>query len=371
MSKRRRRREEQRRFGSRAPEIGGTEKVTARIRGLDELPILQARNAFEDGQWAVAVERAEVASGLEPSEKAMIVGESSFRLARRAVLVGQFGKAKEHAERAVRARPGFRPYQEQLAMVRRAAARILHQGADRYFSGYYGSTSGNWWEQDLLGAVRGWEGQSASIEAPMIMQEVRREALEDIYALGTYVPWHDGRPPKFTQYVRQLKAHGKTVEQAAILLWQGLTQDMDSTAPDWIEQIDVVVPMATSWRSFEEREIEVSERLASELASMLCVPMVDAFERDPDAMATHTQGDHARRLQALIGELRTKNLGVSDLMNARGVLIVDDIVTYGSTFEACARKLKDELPEVRCWGAALAYTETQARRKKAERERGL
>src|SRR5206468_389998 len=113
--------------------------------------------------------------------------------------------------------------------------------------------------------------------------------------------------------------------------WQGLTRDADSTAPDWIEDVDVVVPMATGWRSYEARGIELTEALAEDLAALLCVPMVDVFERDPEAGATHHLSGYRPRLDALARELRVKNLDVADLARAQGVLILDDVVTYGAT----------------------------------------
>jgi hypothetical protein len=47
------------------------------------------------------------------------------------------------------------------------------------------------------------------------------------------------------------------------------------------------------------------------------------------------------------------------------VLVVDDVVTYGSTFEACALRLKDVFGIPRVYGAALAYTQTPGRQQRA------
>lgn len=339
-------------------------------RQVGDLSASLGLKALSRGRWREALDYADQAKSSAPQIAAQITAQASFRLARRAVLRGDFSAARQYAETAVALCPGERSYQYQLTAIRRAAGRVLRESNQRFFPDTVGSSSGRWWGQDLLSAVRGWDGQGASVEAPLIMRDIRREHLDDIYALGTYRPWHDGIPPRYTQYIRELKRHGRTVAQAAILLRQGLTGDTESRAPDWIEDIDVVVPMATGWRSFEARDgLEITEALAEELAALLCVPFVDVFERDPDAGATHHLGGYRARLDALVDELRVKNIATADLAGANGVLIVDDVVTYGATFEACARRLREAHPHLRCYGAALAYTQTQGRLETALAER--
>jgi hypothetical protein len=325
-----------------------------------------ADSELRAGHWRNALDYGEQARDSDPDLALEVIGEANFRLARRSILKADFATARRHAEQAVAARPEEHVFQIQLTLVRRAAGRVLRERDQRFFPDSIGVSSGQWWKQDLLARVRGWDDQKACVAAPVIMGEIKREHLEDIYALGTYVPWHEGGiPPRFTQYVRELKKHARTVPQAALLLWQGLTTDTASAAPDWIDEIDVVVPMATGWRSHEVRGHELTEQLAAELSQLLCLPTVDAFERDPDAVATHHFGSFRPRLDTLLDELRVKNVGVADLARARGVLIIDDVVTYGATFEACATRLSEVYPHLRCWGAALAYTQTQSRLRKA------
>lgn len=313
---------------------------------------LAARN------WDDAIRFAEQGTSADPVRAGHLVAVAAYRLARRAALNGDFAGAIKWAERARSADPQNQACQEQLAMLRKAAGRVLRSYDERFFPDAIGSGSGQWWRGDLLERVRGWDGQAASVPAPTIMGEIRREHLEDVYAVGIYRPWHDGIPPKFTKWIRELKRHSKTLDLAAVLLYQGLTRDVASTAPSWIEEIGVVVPMATHWRSYEERGHELTEPLARELAAMLCVPYVDIFERSSEAIPTHHRSGYKPRVDALVDELRLKGDGGAALRSASGVLIVDDIVTYGATFEACARTIRAVHPHLRCWGAALAYTQT-------------
>jgi len=327
-----------------------------------------AQSELAAGNWEAALEYANAVAETDLKAAKPIIAEASFRLARLAALDADFATAQAHAERAVECAPKERRYQIQLSMIRKARDLVIREVSSPLFPDATGSAA-QLWSDALLVKVRGWDGQQASVPAATIMGEIVREHLEDIYALGIYTPWHEGIPPLFTQYVRALKKEGKTVGQAAALLWQGLTRDHDSSAPEWIDQIDVVIPMATSWRSYEVRGHEVTEDLARGLSQRLCVPCLDVFERDPDVAATHQLSGYEPRLAALRREIRIKAGHVADLREAQGALIVDDVVTYGSTFEACALRLKETHPNLRCWGAALAYTQTRARLARANADR--
>jgi predicted amidophosphoribosyltransferase len=338
------------------------------MEGVAEVSLQMAKQALMAERWTEAVGFAERGAAADANGAGELIAVASLRLARRAALEGDFAGAVKLAETACTADPRSDAARRRLALLRKAAGRVSRVAGSGHFPDTIGMTSGQWWKGDLLRAVRGWDDQGASVPAPTIMAEVIREHLEDIYALGIYRPWHDGIPPKFTQYVRELKKQGATVEQAAILLYQGLTRDVQSSAPGWIEQIDAIVPMATGWRSYEERGREITEDLADGLAAMLCVPCVDIFERSADATPTHQLSGYEVRVEAIVSELRLKNTGGELLRDASGVLIVDDVVTYGSTFEACARKIREVYPQMHCWGAALAYTQTASRLEKVERE---
>jgi predicted amidophosphoribosyltransferase len=199
------------------------------------------------------------------------------------------------------------------------------------------------------------------------MESIQRPALSGVYAVGVYQPWHVGGPmPLFTRYVKELKGHGKTIRLAAVLLRQGLTEEVD-----WIEDVDVLVPMATSLRSYEARGFELTEELTAEVGRLLCAPVVDALERQGDPSETRGEGGYRERALALASTLTVKKQHSALLREAAGVLVVDDVVTYGATFEACAIKLLEAYPGMRVYGAALAYTQTPERRAQAMREQAM
>ena len=68
----------------------------------------------------------------------------------------------------------------------------------------------------------------------------------------------------------------------------------------------MLVPIATSLRSYENRGFELTEELAEELGLRLCLPVVDAFEVDPDGEATHYLSGYRQRARALADSLWLK-----------------------------------------------------------------
>jgi predicted amidophosphoribosyltransferase len=334
--------------------------------GFGNVSLQLAVAELEAGRWRRAFEFAESALTTDPEGARDVMAEASAREAKRSALKGDFPSAERYAKRALDLRPGWPAYQERRRLIGEAKATVLRNIREPLFPDTYGPTAGRWWEYDLLGRVRGWDGSRETVVVPMIMEEITRRAVEDVYAVGVYQPWHvSGPTPLFTRYVKELKKHGKTMRLAAVLLRQGLTEETH-----WAEEVDVLVPMATSLRSYEARGFELTEELTAELGRLLCAPVVDALERAPEAGATHTQGGYRERAAALAATIAVVKGRSALLRDAGAALIVDDVVTYGATFEACALKLREAYPQLLVYGAALAYTETPERRARAQRERG-
>lgn len=317
-----------------------------------------ARSELKQRRWKDAYAYAEASRSAEPQGAELVMAEASARQARRAALWGRFAEARQCAARAIELRPHEARYQRQRHLISRAAAAVIEAHGEPLFGGL---ATGHWWEADFLALVRGWDGSGETVSAPIILQETARTAVADVYALGAYQPWHVAGPePLFTSYIKAFKRGGKTIPIAAMLLRQGLVLETE-----WIEEVDVIVPMATSLRSFEARGFELTEELADELGLRLCLPVVDVFEVDPQAGATHQAGGYADRARTLAGALRVKRDNAAVLESAEGVLVIDDVVTYGSTFEACAHALQRTFGVQQVYGAALAYTDTPQRRARA------
>ena len=150
------------------------------------------------------------------------MAEASARQARRSALNGDFQDAQLGAHRAVELRPAEVGSRQRELLIRRAAETVLRDYGLSPFPDTLGPGRGNWWEFDLLSRVRGGDDGVTTVQAPLIMGEIARSVVEDVYVVGIYQPWHVGGPvPLFTQYIRALKPGGETLPYAAMLLRPG------------------------------------------------------------------------------------------------------------------------------------------------------
>jgi hypothetical protein len=262
-----------------------------------------ARQELRASRWRRAFEYAEAALPVDREGARAAMAEASAREAKRCALRGDFGTADVYAKSALELRPGWPAYQERRRLIVEAKSAVLRDIHEPLFPETVGPTAGRWWEYDLLGGVRGWDGSRETVPAPMILESAKHTAVEDIYAVGIYQPWHVAGPsPLFTRYVKALKDAGKTIRLAAVLLRQGLTEETD-----WIEDVDTLVPMATSLRSYEQRGFELTEELTAELGRLLCAPVIDALERSANAGETRHAGAYRERASALAGTVQSRS----------------------------------------------------------------
>ena len=113
---------------------------------------------------------------------------------------------------------------------------------------------------------------------------------------------------------------------------------------------DLVVPVPLHPARLRERGFNQAELLAKILAQKINIPLGCALERIRYT-TTQTAFDRVERMENLRGAFRLrKKIGVRGLH----VLLVDDILTTGSTLSECARVLREA-------GARSVYAVTAAR----------
>ncbi len=122
------------------------------------------------------------------------------------------------------------------------------------------------------------------------------------------------------------------------------------------EPIDRLVYVPLSEKAFREREFNQSERLASALSAMLHIPVSDALVKLYDIPPQKRLGIRARSGNVL------GVFGVVDpSVRGKTVLLVDDVLTTGSTLNECAKMLK-------LYGAKRVLAITFAVRKHKEKK---
>jgi ComF family protein len=113
---------------------------------------------------------------------------------------------------------------------------------------------------------------------------------------------------------------------------------------------DLVIPVPLHPARLRERGFNQAELLAKILAQKINIPLGCALERIRYT-TTQTAFDRVERMENLRGAFRLrKKIGVRGLH----VLLVDDILTTGSTLSECARVLREA-------GARSVYAVTAAR----------
>lgn len=120
-------------------------------------------------------------------------------------------------------------------------------------------------------------------------------------------------------------ARGKTF---GILLAQA-TRDHELTA-------DVVTWPSLSKKRLRKRGYDQAELLARAVGEELAIPVVRTLEKEDRPAQSTLEEESARRVN-LLGAYRAVNV---DSFTGKTVLLVDDIVTTGSTLTECAKTLR-------------------------------
>jgi ComF family protein len=101
---------------------------------------------------------------------------------------------------------------------------------------------------------------------------------------------------------------------------------------------DVVLPVPLHWRSRWARGYNQAGAVARELAASLGVPCLPGWLRRVKPAAQHAQPSAAARRENIRGAFRT---GRRASLSGRTVLLVDDVMTTGSTAGEAARMLRE------------------------------
>ncbi|WP_258112552.1 ComF family protein [Alicyclobacillus sp. SP_1] len=120
-------------------------------------------------------------------------------------------------------------------------------------------------------------------------------------------------------------------------------------APDWI------VPVPTSPDRLSKRGYDQAYLLAAVLAREISAPVLPALikeNRHGGFTESQTSKSQSERMQALEGQIELARAGAE--VAGKRVLLVDDVVTTGSTMAACASALY-QAGAADVMGAAVAY----------------
>jgi len=122
-------------------------------------------------------------------------------------------------------------------------------------------------------------------------------------------------------------------------------------ACDWINEIDVIIPVPLSKQKLKLRGYNQSECIANGINEVLQIPIdTDAVLRRKNT-SSQTSMTIAQRIENVKDAFEVAN--ASSLIG-KHILLVDDVLTTGSTLESCVREIV-KVPDAKVSLLTLAY----------------
>lgn len=123
----------------------------------------------------------------------------------------------------------------------------------------------------------------------------------------------------------------------------------------FLDSVDAIQPVPMHWWKKLRRGYNQTEVLAHSMAEVAGVPVLDCLK----VVRHHQTQTHKSRYQRWLNARDAYCAINADQLADRHILLVDDVITTGSTLIACARAMKDAEPSVRISIASLAVTAMQ------------
>ncbi len=153
---------------------------------------------------------------------------------------------------------------------------------------------------------------------------------------------------KVQKLIHQFKYKGKM--DIGIYLGKMLGYQLRES-PLW-HPVDVIVPVPMHRKKQYQRGFNQSEIFAQGIGEALKKPLLKNKLVKVDNTETQTRKARFRRWENVESVFRVND---PEAFRSKNILLVDDVITTGSTLEACASKIK-EIKGTRLWIATIAVT---------------
>lgn len=148
--------------------------------------------------------------------------------------------------------------------------------------------------------------------------------------------------------VHQLKYNG----HPDLGVWMGHLAAVELSDTDAFRDVDMLVPIPLTRRRFRQRGYNQAERIAAGISAATGIPVrTDVLER----VANRESQTHLDRDQRMLNTEDVFCLKRPDLVEGHHVMLIDDVMTTGTTMDGAIRQLKD-VPHISISVFAWAWT---------------
>lgn len=206
---------------------------------------------------------------------------------------------------------------------------------------------------------REWEVISVRVPpATKLHSEALRPEVAEVAACGAYFSRGAGSGGPWARYLRLSKQPPVDDEERAAVfrLAAGYFARFIAQSTSMLRVVEVVVPVPANPERYVSRMASLPDELARGVEGTLAIVMLPhALSWRPEVTGVQMKQLHWSERRRLAPEAFTTG-AQAPRVQGRGVLLVDDITTSGSTLRACARVLRDA-GATQVMACCLAHTE--------------
>jgi len=158
-----------------------------------------------------------------------------------------------------------------------------------------------------------------------------------------------GTESKVQKLIHGLKYQGK--KEIARVIGQHFAAQLRDT--NWQIGLDAIIPVPLHIGKLKQRGYNQSLYFAEGLAEVLNIPLIDNCLMKVGDSDTQTGRSRYRRWKSVETKFIVQR---PELLRGKNILLADDVITTGSTLEACTRELL-KVSKTTVSIAAIAYTE--------------
>lgn len=224
------------------------------------------------------------------------------------------------------------------------------------------------WRQERLGLLRrrqplqdDWVLRRVSASVPAttrLTTDALAPEVDAVAACGAYYSRGAGRSAPWSKYLRLSKAPPTENDErrAVFSLAARYFSRFILEGTDLLKEAEVVVPVPANPSRYGDRMASLPDELAQGVESYLALRMLPNATAWVPEMTYVKMQELSRAERRHLSRLIFRPGNQAHRVANRGVLLVDDIVTSGSTLRACARVLRDA-GATRVVACCLAHTE--------------